>query len=258
MPGAARRGFTLIELLTVMTVMILVTSIAVTSGFGLRRSATYTSARELPVNILEYAHQRACMDGRRTAVLFAPADSSVKNQYMASVFQVVGEVSLAASSGIADAYSDMAESVINGKFLTAFSFGHGGLFHVGAIKKVDDTVAFKTQNGGKGDFAADGKANKYQYPRIMITPVRGESVTGFQVGDAYGFEIADRLSFPKNFTYKLENGGHQSGSDGFYVVFEPDGNIDPVKISVTESNNEESKFKAFITVDEGKILVKRE
>ena len=175
-----------------------------------------------------------------------------------NVFQVVGEVSLAASSGIADAYSDMAESVINGKFLTAFSFGHGGLFHVGAIKKVDDTVAFKTQNGGKGDFAADGKANKYQNPRIMITPVRGESVTGFQVGDAYGFEIADRLSFPKNFTYKLENGGHQSGSDGFYVVFEPDGNIDPVKISVTESNNEESKFKAFITVDEGKILVKRE
>lgn len=259
--GNARlNAFTLIELLTVMTVMVLVTSIAVTSGFGMRKSATYTSARELPVNILEYAHQRACMDGRRTAVLIAPADSSVKDQYEASVFQIVGEVSAADQSGITDAYSDLAATVVNGKFLTAFSFKNGGLFHVGEIKSEVDNAVFKTQNGGKGDFAADGKANKYQHPKIVIKPVRGEKVptSGFKAGDAYGFEIADRMHFPKNFAYTCESGGHASGNGGFYVVFEPDGNIEPVKIAVTESNNSESKFKAFITVEEGKILVKRE
>lgn len=80
-----RGGFSLIELLSVMAVMVMISTIVVSSGFGMRRGATYTAARQIPANVLEYAHQRACMDGRQTAVLFAPSSGS-QSEFSASVF----------------------------------------------------------------------------------------------------------------------------------------------------------------------------
>lgn len=245
-------GFTLIELLTVMAVMIIVTSITVSSGFGISRSAKYDSAVQLPVNALEYAHQRACMDGRETAVVFAKDDN---DQYYATIFQAIGKVSnKATGKSIEDRFSDMRASGVNGTFLTAFSFNTGGRFYVSDVQVGENSVKFS--GGGKAaddlDYAADSGKNTYWYDKVTL--VASDTISGFNTGDTYGFEIADRIIMPANFTYSC-SGGHTKG-DSFWVVFSSNGAGDTATITVGEAVGK-SKFKAEIKVSAGNVSVRK-
>ena len=240
--GAPRRkaGFTLIELLSVMGVMILITTIVVTSGFGLRRSAAFNSARQIPNNILEYAHQRACMDGRRTAVLFAPngKDSDV---FAASIFQASGSVADVSGDRITDVFSDIAEVPSGFNVLTVFNFGSGKTFRVGKIVKRDGvlgkTANLRKNGGAGGDATVDGETRSYYGPQIEITRASADKTSpqitssSWAKNSAYGFEIADRQVLPKNFDYELESGGTKDG-DSFWVVFRPDGSLEKGKIRI--------------------------
>lgn len=242
-----RSGFTLIELLSVMGVMIIITTIVVTSGFGLRRSATYTSARQIPNNILEYAHQRACMDGRRTAVLFAPSGDD-SDAFVVSLFQASGTVADVDGERITDVFSDIAESTNGFNVLTVFNFKTGKTFKVDKIEKRDGTrgktLTFRPNSDG-GDLSADGDERSYYGPQIVITRSKSSSSIGsssWPKNSAYGFEIADRQYLPKDFKYELSSGGGKDG-DSFWVVFKPDGSLEDGKIRINITQTASSPQK---------------
>lgn len=257
--GAPRRnaGFTLIELLSVMGVMILITTIVVTSGFGLRRSATYSSVVSIPTSVMEYARQRACMDGRKTAVLFAPngAEGTDNDEMAARIFQAAGIVSQTFNNNrIRDVFSDIAAFKTGFNMLTVFNFDNGKTFVVGEISKEGGKKATDPNVSFTDDATSDGEPNMYYYPYIEI--IRSEadksspSISGnWKTGDAYGFEIADRQILPKNFSYTMKSGGHSGSNDSFWFIFNPDGTTDKsgsAAITVRESVGNK-KFKQDIS-----------
>ena len=257
--GAPRRkaaGFTLIELLSVMAVMILITTVVVTSGFGLRRSATYSSVVSIPTSVMEYARQRACMDGRKTAVLFAPngAEGTDNDEMAARIFQVAGTVSKRDDNGIRDKFSDIAAFKTGFNMLTVFNFTSGKTFVVGEISKESGTESGDKPVSFKDDATSDGEPNMYYYPYIKIIRSKADksspSISGnWKEGEAYGFEIADRQILPKNFSYTMKSGGHGGSNDSFWFIFNPDGTTDgsgSAAITVRESVGNK-KFKQDIS-----------
>lgn len=235
-----RAGFTLIELLSVMAVMVMITTIVVASGFGMRRGAAYTAARQIPQNVLEYAHQRACMDGRKTAVLFAKSGEN-SDELVASIFQAAGTVSDNKSSQIIDRFSDVAEVSSSLNAPKVFNFSSGGSFAVKSIKRDNrsevQNISFKDVSGMavSADAAADGEKNKYYYPYTVITPKESKEFKSgeWPVGSAYGFEVADRQVLPKNYDYTRKgNGGDGGREPPFWFIFNPDGTSEKGSITI--------------------------
>ena len=262
-----RNGFTLIELLSVMAVMVMITTIVVASGFGLRRSASYTSAMQVPRSVLEYAHQRACMDGRKTAVLFAPNGKN-SSEFAASIFQANGiiyETDTGGNGSITDIFSDIAKADSGAGVLTVFNFKSGKKFIVNKVERHESTsnmqhVDFNPAKENQGpDYTVDGEAHSYFYPTTIIHKSSDDkenpAITGgnWEPGSTYGFEIADRQILPVNFTYAHKSGGHKStGNDGsFWFIFNPDGSTDgsgTATLTVQESVGK-GNFKQEISIN---------
>lgn len=247
MSTSGSKGFTLIELLTVLAVMIIVTSIVVTSSFGLTKGSAYTTAQDVPFNVLAYARQRACMDGKTTIARFFD-DGGEKTL---SIFQASGVVTSASGSGIVDKYSGVnsVSERQSGGMLTALNFDSGETFVVESIKKED--------NGGfvtiKPDTAADGKENKYSYP-VRAINARGSINKGkWKTGSAYGFEISERVRLPKDFDYSI-SGGKTSG-DAFWVTFLPDGTSDNATITIADAAGGKNSRKIKIEITGGQVTV---
>lgn len=243
------KGFTLIELLTVLAVMIIVTSIVVTSSFGLTKGAAYTTAQDIPFNVLSYARQRACMDGKTTIARFFD-DGGEKTL---SIFQASGVVTSTSKNGIVDRYtgiSSMGETQAGG-MLVALNFESGATFVVETIKKNDD-AGFITLNS---DDAADGKKNKYIFPvrEINATSESDFSSGKWKAGSTYGFEISERVRLPKDFNYSID-GGEKSG-DAFWVTFLPDGSSKDATITIEAAQGGSNSRKIEIVVRGGQISV---
>ncbi|MBP5544684.1 MAG: prepilin-type N-terminal cleavage/methylation domain-containing protein [Kiritimatiellae bacterium] len=232
-----RAGFTLIEMLSVMAVMVMLTTIVVASGFGMRRGASANAALQIPQNVMEYARQRACMDGRRTAVLFAPDEEGV---FSASIFQAAGTVFSTSSQSIVDKFSDVALVDSGFNVLTVFNFNTGKTFTVGKISRSNSNTAqhridFEKEINNGGDASADGKGNKYYYSSTTIERSSDDPTAinsaSWPSGSAYGFEIAERQTMPKNFSYAHKSGGEKK-DDSFWFVFTPDGTTEKANSAV--------------------------
>ena len=239
-PSRRRAGFTLIELLTVMGVMAIITSIIATDAFGVTRGASFTSAREIPYNVLQYARQRACMDGRVTIAYFAD-DGDEKS---VGVFQAAGTLTDDASGrNIVDRYSSIAEmSASQGAgMLTVWNFTQGKGALVESIKRLDDGGSFKFN---EGDAAADGERNEYLFPVTQITMKNGANLSGWRKGDAYGFEISERMRLPKDFSYSAA-GGAGTANGAFWITFFPDGRSDNATVTIAEAKVKNGKKMVF-------------
>lgn len=241
------KGFTLIELLTVLAVMIIVTSIVVTSSFGLTKGSAYTTAQDVPFNVLAYARQRACMDGKTTIARFFD-DGGEKTL---SIFQASGVVASANTKGIVDRYtgiSSLGETQAGG-MLIALNFESGDTFVVEGIKK-NETAGFITF---ASDDAADGKNNKYGFPIREINATKGISKSNWKIGSTYGFEISERVRLPKDFNYSID-GGKKSG-DAFWVTFLPDGSSDNATITIEDAAGGKNSRKIKIEITGGQVTV---
>ena len=248
--GAA--GFTLIELLAVIGVIVVITSIIVGNAFGVTRGATFTSAREIPFNVLQYARQRACMDGRETIAYF----SNRGDEKSVGVFQIAGTLTQnAESESIVDRYSSIAEMTAaqSAGTLKVFNFTRGDKpVSVREIERLDDAGTIKFLDG---DAAADGAQNEYKYPyaKITLKPKKeeGETFSGWQAGDAYGFEISERMRLPKDFAFTSNDSEHVK-EDDFWVIFHPDGSSSSATITIFEAKVKNGK-RVTIMVTNGEI-----
>lgn len=253
MNTSRQEGFTLVELLTVVGVMVIVASIIVSNSFGMSKGAMLRSAREIPFNTLNYAHQRACMDGKTTIVHF----SSEESVQTLGIYQAAGIITESNGKNIYDKYNDVA-TVSDAKNLRIWNFTKNEGSRVKKIMRQGQAGKMVVQNdtsfGIENHFREqENKAlmeTQYFVPRVTLELV--ESKGNWQIGDSYGFEISDRNRLPKDYVYTSQGA---SGTDGFYVTFYSDGSSDDVTISITDSNRN-SMIVSTIEVKNGQITMK--
>ncbi len=249
-----KSGFTLVELLAVIGVMIIITTVVVSSSIGMSRGAAYNAARDIPHNVLEHAHQRACMDGKKTIVRFT--DNGTDK--LIRVFQAEGIVTEVMTDGIADRYCDIAE----------FSNSDGaGTLVIQNFHPDRDRAAFicnrisrkeQSHNGFDDQGTGDTKW-KYIYETTSFHK-DSKNATGsyafnrndWKEGDSYGFEILSPTRLPVDFEYR-GSGRKVRESDDFTIVFYPDGSSDTVTIEITDQRAKGNRGTVKLTVDSGRI-----
>ncbi len=228
-PHGNGSGFTLIELLVVVSLMVLVTTIVVSSAFGLTRGASFSAAENTTYKFLEYARQRACMDGKKVVACFFQSGDSDAPTYSVAIFERAGVVTDKPASGyITDRYN-LIEDDVRGRAIWNFDAGR--------LTKISESAeAWKLRSRSNGPAEApifENSKVKYAYE---CTQMKLDNASGWSQGDAYGFEIADRQDFPKGFKVEISGADKAKSGNCEYVCFDPDGSASKqVSITLTES-----------------------
>ncbi len=253
-----KRGFTLVELLAVVGVMIIITTVVVSSSVGMSKSAAFVSAQEIPLRVLEYARQRACMDGKKTIVRFS--DNDVDK--VIRVFQAEGIITKVQRDAVEDRYSDVATfSVSDGKSTLVIqnfkelASGEIPAFYCHKIERNKDADSIKLANdvvsggGQSGDAAQRGFG--YPVTRFHVDSKKSKGQYAYkssqwEEGDPYGFEIMPVTRLPKDFSYK------SGEKKDFLIVFNPDGTSDTITFVISDERKD-SKGKVTFKVENGAI-----
>ena len=180
-----RAAFTLMELLVVMTIMAIITTIAIGSYFGITRAAAYAAAHDTVYNTLVLAKQRAVIDGKVTSLM-------ILNDTEYVVVRGVGRISHVDGGVAYDAYSDLSGAMpMDGRSI--------------AVYNLDALVA--------GDYSRDVLINSSPVPIDDPFSVSGASYstsgfvfTGadsfFTVGDRYGFALHAKQKLPRGYEFE--------------------------------------------------------
>lgn len=208
-----RAGFTLIELMVVVGLMILVTAITISGSFGMTRSSGFRGAEDLVFNTLQFARQKACVEGKETLVIFY--DDKEENKYGADSFIVVQAAGVI-TGGLRDGnYFEDRSSTINDGTLTntVWSLKNGRKAY---IRNVGSSVGSEFVPG-------DERKYKYATKRIYLKPESGETLkkTDWEKGDIYGFNISSVQILPKGF--KIGWNSSLGSVKKKCIVFKPDG-----------------------------------
>lgn len=253
-------GFTLIELLVVIGLMVIVGSIVVSNSFGLTKSSAATSSREISFNTLQYARQRACMDGKKTVVLF----KDLETETQISVFQEASIVTDSTSDKVSDCYSGMPS--IKGQpsgMIILWNFSEGKSFAVKEIKRVEYGEELKVVDPDyKQTYdnlpSARKKKRIYRAPSIEFIVDKKNSnykQEEWREGDSYGFEISDRMKLPKDYVFEAGSGFKSIDDDnGFYVAFNADGSSDNGSITIIERFGNKKSIGT-LSIQNGEILL---
>lgn len=211
-------GFTLVELLVVVGLMVLVTSIVTTGAFGLSRGASFTSSKSTVSSMLEYARQKACIDGKDVVVCFYEYERPGGNYYSMGLFQRAGVVTRIAGNTIADRYNTFSSDVENHEIC---NIGNG---------KVAKVVSYNNNSSREVPLSwlkdSGGNQVKVTYSEAQFTL---SSAQGFREGDGYGFALSDRKDFPKGFGMRFDSMPYSGGGGAARTrsfVFRPDGSVD--------------------------------
>lgn len=267
-------GFTLLELLTVIAIMALLSTLAVTSYFGAIRGMTRRSAVKHLVNTLTLAKQQAALQGTHISVLIYNElngrDDSGNDKYIPSyvIVQQIGRVTQANGGKIYDEFTALDayfgfEDQEN-KLRSDGKYNSFRLYNLteGVFTQVYPKVLRGTYNLPLVTIPNGNDEN--QNDKTFITkPVRSyafvvnttvnSSVNGdpgnWDVGDRYGIEISPPNSLPRNFTFTKIN---EQNTGRICVTFFPDGSCDRSEtISIAEQigASEGSWKKTVVRVD---------
>lgn len=237
--GAAKRvrwGFSLLELLAVMSIMAMLSTLAVTSYFSAIRSMAARGAKKQFLNTLVLARQRACIDGARVSVMIFneigsyESDGATVKEWAPSyvVCKELGRVSFVSGNYLFDEFSDLKQL-----FGTAPDGESSDIGRVGGIRLYNLTSGFWTLVKPYVSLRSVGGANSrllysggthnfmaYAFEKQTGTGSQSSGSGAWQVGDAYGIEVAPVQFLPKGFSFEqLAN----NESAIHYVTFEPDG-----------------------------------
>jgi prepilin-type N-terminal cleavage/methylation domain-containing protein len=245
----SRRGFSLLELLAVMSIMAMLTTLAVTSYFSAIRGMTRRSAVKHLANTLILARQRACMEGTRISVMIFNEVTGYDNAGQPNVApsyvvcKEIGRISFKGAGTVVDEFAPLdkmfggvtsqAELTSQGEFASVrlYNLTQGKWWNVyPKVLKVappDRTSALQ---------AAKGSDKVYEIPAfgfVENTRVTNPNNASWTVGDSYGIEAAPINSLPRGFEFeKLK----QDLTKVVCVTFLPDGTTKdegPIAISTT-------------------------
>lgn len=247
--GQRRRGFTLLELLAVMSIVALLSTLAVMSYFNAIRGMGHRSMIKNVSNALATARQRANVDGRRVSLIaynevgkLNKDGATIEDRVAVYVIcRELGRLSFVSGNNLFDEFSDLDK-----------------LFQVGAASSSDPSGAVKLYNLTRGGWSyVDRKVKKdtvggtallhyedqsrqfraYAFQRLGEgRDVNSENMTGavggqnspWSVGDSYGIEVSPAQALPKRYAFTgLESDTIGGGalSKVVAITFEPDGSV---------------------------------
>jgi prepilin-type N-terminal cleavage/methylation domain-containing protein len=176
----SRAGFTLMELLVVITIMGLISTIAVSSYFGITRAAAYSASHDTLYNTLVLTKQRAVIDGKMTSLVILNA-----SEY--TVVRAVGRISHVELGCAYDAYSDLSGAVST-EPSEIYNLDTNTLTTISQTVTISACPLWITDS-----FGATYPATAYKF--------NGAVAGFFAVGDRYGFPLHSKQVLPRGYTF---------------------------------------------------------
>ncbi|MDA3923741.1 MAG: prepilin-type N-terminal cleavage/methylation domain-containing protein [Kiritimatiellae bacterium] len=225
-------GFSLLELLAVMSIMGLLTTLAVTSYFSAARGMARRGAVKHLVNSLVLARQRACMDNARVSVFIynefkgiivkdsGGTEESVVPSYV--VCKETGKITMVQGSYLVDEFNALDktyETFEKNKHSASYKGGFrlynlsvGGFSFVYPwVVNVAKNVLTARDSPYKSRIEQNINAWAFEISRDAIN---------WNVGDSYGIESAPSQTLPRG--YQIDNIGDDK-NDFMVVTFLSDG-----------------------------------
>jgi len=265
-----RFGFTLLELLAVMSIMALLTTLAVTSYFSAISGMARRSAVKHVVNTLILARQRACMEGARVCVMFFNEPRGFKKDEDGNPTTEEDFIPSYVVSKAVSRLSYINGTTIGDEFLDPETFGTQADNDVERLRLYNLTrggwwmvLPFVTMNTYTPQYpyeTASGVASGSSGIDLYVFTVK-ESYGGAAssvVGDTYGVEASPVGSLPKGFIFK---GMDTAASDTFAISFLPDGTLETNSgnkkmdsVTLVETRLKSSQPKITISVDDAGVI----
>lgn len=212
------------ELLVVMAIMITISTIVVSSYFGMTRAASYHAAENSVLKALQLARQRACLDG--TPVQFMLIDS---NSYV--LVHGAGELTSDMDDEVDeegrrrytfyDSYADHHAVTNNKSGLRVWNMTRNVYADDVTIRVPEDPPAVEDYPG-----VPNPKDAAYLHKRLTtalkVKLPAGGTVDDWKQGDRYGFELHPRQMLPNGFFFGIQNIGSFPQNDK--IVFAANGN----------------------------------
>jgi len=233
-------GFSLLELLAVMSIMGLLTTVAVTSYFSAARGMARRAAVKHLVNSLTLARQRACMDNARVSVVMYNEISGVEDDGSGGtrtalipsyvVCKEIGKITMVDKPYLVDEFNslDAMFSIIplpnasnyRGGF-RVYNLSEGGFSFV--FPWVKNMALASRITGRNSPYkprpVVDQRINAWAFEINRNVPVR-ENGDVWNVGDSYGVEAAPVQMLPQK--YQITYLGDDERKV-LVVTFQPDG-----------------------------------
>jgi prepilin-type N-terminal cleavage/methylation domain-containing protein len=257
----AARGFSLMELLAVMSIMALLTTLAVTSYFGAVRGMTRRSAVKHFANTLILARQRACMENSRISVVVFNEITGFENDDVTPSYVICKELGrltyirdVNGVKNLVDEFSELDKM---------FGMANLGYAYRGSVKLYNLTQGkwshvypwveqypFKKNDGLSGRHSASGNPamkaveksagytlNAFAFGINENVKNLNDADNKWEVGDSYGIEASPPGSLPRHFLFSELN---KSVSEAITITFTPDGraeNNETIRIIETQPPN---------------------
>ncbi len=262
-----RRGFSLMELLAVMSIMALLTTLAVISYFGAVRGMTRRSAVKHFANTLILARQRACMENSRISVVVFNEITGLKSDDVTPSYVIckeLGRLTYIRNGSLVDEFTEL-DKIFGTEKLSYTYRGSIKLYNLSRGKWSNvypwvEPYPFRNNSGLSGRHSASGDPRP-QAGQTYMKPIElssgytlpvfafGINTTlqnpnaadnDWEVGDAYGIEAGPVGALPRNFLFSELN---KSVSDAITITFTPDGraeSAETIRIIETQPPNKRS------------------
>jgi len=182
-----KAGFTLLELLTVMTIIAIISGVALVSYINMQSGGKYLSLARNIQNQAMLARQQAIMQNRPTCLLLSVTDD---NQHEIAVVFHAGVVTDSANTYIQDAF---ANTSLYAGSTTLYNFNTGIRYKV------------NQETGGEKitlpSIIYPGGVTEYERQAVKYVKDASVATFSFNVGDAYGFIFSQPYRLPKNITF---------------------------------------------------------
>jgi len=234
-----KAGFTLLELLTVMTIIGIISAVTLVSYLSMQSGSKYLSLARSIQNQAMLARQQAMLQNRQMCLLFTDNNGIHEVAVCAHAGTVTDKKSTLSPPRILNAFADPPTST---NAITLYSFKTG--------RRYDDVLQI---GNNVIESRSGGLAGNYTIPSLAYA---FNGANDFNMGDAYGFLVAQPYRLPKNIIFK-KNDPIDQGKP-LVIYFDSNGVMSQERRNnnTTAVGNSGVEFKIQETIRKGDIKVK--
>ncbi|MDD4621790.1 MAG: type II secretion system protein [Kiritimatiellae bacterium] len=271
-----RSGFSLLELLAVMSIMAMLSTVAVTGYFSAVRGMARRSAVKHLVNTLVLARQRACLEGARISVMLYNENTGDDEQGSAAVVpsyvvcKEIGTISNISGDRLIDEFEtlgkffDLGGQAMSGSMgemlsMRLYNMTVGGWWEVKPW--VEEKYGLVTGRDSAYDLARNLTPKPYDLPVYVFT--KNQQVTsqrrpaneppgGWRVGHSYGIEAVPVNSLPRGILF--DDLDERVDRPAICITFRPDGSAEQAEtVRLVEKNPPKRGLSISVSRNDGTI-----